>query len=140
MRNDDADDIHGDLIIRNIAPSDASVWEAMRRNLWPDGAEEHATEIAMFFAGSLKEPLAVLVAQYPAGAIVGFVELSIRGDLPGQEGKRVGYVEGLYIRPEVRHRGIARRLLQASHNWARQQKCAAFASDRADRIIIDRSY
>lgn len=133
-------DIHGTLVIRHIAPSDASVWEAMRRNLWPDGAEDHPSEIAMFFAGSLEEPLAVLVAESPAGVIAGFAELSIRTDVPALKGKRVGYVEGVYIRPEVRHRGIARRLLRASRNWARQQGCTAFASDRADRIIIDRSY
>jgi aminoglycoside 6'-N-acetyltransferase I len=132
--------VHADLIIRNIMPSDASEWEAMRRDLWPDGAEDHATEIAMFFAGSLEEPLAVLVAERPAGVIVGFAELSIRTDLPALEGKRVGYVEGVYVRPEVRHRGIARVLLRASRNWARQQGCTTFASDRADRIIIDRSY
>jgi aminoglycoside 6'-N-acetyltransferase I len=112
----------------------------MRRDLWPDGAGDHATEIAMFFAGSLKEPLAVLVVANPTGTIVGVAELSIRADLPGMEGKRVGYLEGLYIRPEVRHRGIVRRLLHASRNWARQQGCTAFASDRAGRIIIDRSY
>lgn len=130
----------GDVIIRPIAPSDASVWEALRRDLWPDGAEDHAAEIALYFAGSLQEPVAVLVAESPPGAIVGFAELSIRDDLPGLEGKRVGYMEGLYLRPEVRHRGIALKLLQASRTWARQHKCTAFASDRADRIIIDKRY
>ena len=94
----------------------------------------------MFFAGSLEEPVAVLVAECPPGTIVGFAELSIRDDLPGLQGKRVGYVEGLYLRPEARHRGVAEKLLQASRTWARQQKCTAFASDRADRIIIDKGY
>ena len=130
----------GDVIIRPIARSDASVWEALRRDLWPECAGDHPTEIAMFFAGRLTEPVAVLVAECPPGMIAGFAELSIRDDLPGQEGQRVGYVEGLYLRPEVRHRGIALRLLQASRTWARQHKCTAFASDRADRIIIDRRY
>ena len=49
-------------------------------------------------------------------------------------------VEGLYEVPEARGRGITRRLLRASVDWARQQKCTAFASDRADRVIMDRRY
>jgi hypothetical protein len=38
-----------DVIIRAAKPADAAVWESMRRELWPDGAEDHAPEIAMFF-------------------------------------------------------------------------------------------
>jgi len=74
------------------------------------------------------------------GAIVGFAELAVRADVAGLEGKRVGYVEGLYVILEARQQGLARRLLQASRNWARQQKCAAFASDRAGRVVVDRSF
>jgi len=94
----------------------------------------------MFFAGTLEEPIAVQVAESSAGAIVGFVELSIRTDVAALEGTRVGYVEGLYLTPEVRGLGIARKLLQVSRSWARQQKCTAFASDRAGRVVIDRSF
>jgi hypothetical protein len=58
----------------------------------------------------------------------------------GLEGKRVGCIEGLYIMPEVRPQGLARMLLQASRGWARQQRCAAFASDRSGRIVIDKRF
>jgi GNAT superfamily N-acetyltransferase len=92
----------------------------MWRELWPDGAEHHAREIAMFFAGSLAEPIAVLVAESVPGPIVGFVELSIRTDVVGLEG-----VEGLYVVTEMRGHGIARKLLQASRSWAHQQECVA---------------
>jgi aminoglycoside 6'-N-acetyltransferase I len=112
----------------------------MRRALWPDGAGDHAVEIAQFLAGSLEEPLAVLVAEHPVGVVVGVVELSIRIDVPGLEAARVGYVEGLYVRPEVRHLGVARELLRASTDWARRERCAAFAGDRAGRIIVDRKF
>jgi aminoglycoside 6'-N-acetyltransferase I len=112
----------------------------MRTDLWPDGAADHATEIAMFFAGTLVEPDAVLIAENVVGKIVGFAELAIRNDLASLEGKNVGYVEGLYVPPEFRGHGIARKLLQASRSWAREQKCAGFASDRAGRIIIDPNF
>ncbi len=125
---------------RHALPNDASSWEEMRRELWPDGVADHGPEIASFFAGTLKELAAVLVAENPFGEIVGFVELSIRLDLAAFEGKPVRYVEGLYVLPEVRRRGLVRKLLQAARTWAHQQKCSAFPSDRADWIIIDRSF
>ena len=68
------------------------------------------------------------------------MELSIRYDLLGLEGIRTGYVEGLYVVPEVRHTGLARRFLGAARNWAQDHGCRAFASDRADRVIVDRRF
>jgi aminoglycoside 6'-N-acetyltransferase I len=112
----------------------------MRCDLWPDGREDHGSEIAAFFAGTIGEPETVLVAENTDGQLVAVAELSIRTDLPSRPGQRVGYVEGLYIVPEVRGRGIAQSLLLASREWARQQGCTGFASDRAGRIVIDRSY
>ena len=64
--------------IRPATPSDAAAWLKMRCDLWPDGAEEHAAEIADFFAGALIEPLAVFVALSSDGHYVGLLELSIR--------------------------------------------------------------
>jgi len=125
------------IIIRHAVPADAPSWEVLRCELWPDGTADHGPEIASFFAGTLPEPAAVLVALIPSGEMIGFAELSIRTDLPSLEEVRAGYVEGLYLRPEFRGRGIARQLLLASRQWARDQKCAAFASDRAGRIIVD---
>jgi hypothetical protein len=70
--------------------ADAAVWQSMRTALWPDGAEDHAPEIAQFFAGHFfKDLTAVLVAETQSKAIVGFAELSARDDLPGPEGKRM---------------------------------------------------
>jgi aminoglycoside 6'-N-acetyltransferase I len=128
------------VTIRPAVPKDAKAWEGMRCDMWPDGCEDHDPEIAAFFSGTLVEPEAVLVAENTDGQLVGVAELSIRTDLPSRLGQRVGYVEGLSIVPEARGRGIARSLLLASREWVRQQGCTGFASDRAGRIVIDRSY
>lgn len=128
------------ILIRPAIPEDAPYWEALRCELWPDGASDHALEIASFFAGTLPEPAGALVALLPAGEMIGFAELSIRTHLPEREGVRAGYGEALYLRPAFRGRGIARQLLQASRRCAGEQKCAAFASDRASRIILDPSF
>jgi aminoglycoside 6'-N-acetyltransferase I len=140
QRNEVGISDRSDIVIRSAVPSDAHAWQALRCELWPDGAHDHANEIAMFFAGTLSEPVAVLIAEKDGGIMVAFAELSIRTHLSGFEGEAVGYLEGLYVVPEFRHQGIARKLLQASRSWARLQSCTAFASDRAERIVIDRSF
>jgi aminoglycoside 6'-N-acetyltransferase I len=128
------------MIIREVRASDADVWKAMRCALWPDGAEEHRAEIVAFLAGDAHEPRAVFVAEDESGLLVGVAELSIRNDVAGIAGKRTGYAEGLYVVPERRGRGIARKLLHAAKLWARENQCEAFASDRTDRVIIDRRF
>lgn len=133
-------DLPAHITIRDVTPADAPVWEAMRQDMCPNGAEDHAPEIAMFFAGTLEEPSAVMVAETISGEVVGVVELALRTDVAGLEGKRTGYVEGLYVKPDVRHQGVARNLMRASRSWAQRQNCEAFASDRADRVVIDRSF
>jgi aminoglycoside 6'-N-acetyltransferase I len=127
------------LQIRPVLPSDAAKWQSLRCKLWPDGAEDHGLEIASFFAGRLSEPLAVFFATDEANDVVGFVELSIRNDVPGLERKRTGFVEGLYVEPQMRFCGVARALLLASRDWARSVNCVAFASDRSGRFIVDNS-
>src|SRR4029077_14923357 len=52
------------LIVRPVAPRDATAWLRLRCALWPEGSEsEHASEITEFLDGRVREPLAVLVAQ-----------------------------------------------------------------------------
>ncbi len=128
------------VVIRPVTPADAPAWEALRRDLWPEDPESHAVEIAAFFANTIEEPVAVLVAEDVAGTMLGFAELSIRFDLPSLEQKQVGYIEGLYVIPSARGRGITGELLRAVRRWAHAQKCEALASDRAERVVIDRRF
>jgi aminoglycoside 6'-N-acetyltransferase I len=128
------------MLIRNVHRADVAAWERLRSELWPDGAESHKAEIEEFFAGTIAEPQAVLFAEDDAGTVMAFAELSLRRDIPGLEGQLTGYVEGLYVVPEFRLRGIARALLVASRVWAREQRCVAFASDRAERVVIDTTF
>jgi aminoglycoside 6'-N-acetyltransferase I len=102
----------------------------MRRELWPEGsADEHEQEIERFFAGGAREPLAVLIAEDSGGQPVGFAELSIRPHAEGCSNDRVGYLEGWFVRPAVRRRGVGRDLVAAAEGWARGQGCIELASD-----------
>lgn len=129
-----------DIAISQVEPSEAIEWERLRCALWPDGAHEHAGEIAAFFNGTAAEPQAVLVARDRDGAMVGIAELSVRYDVSGLARWRTGYVEGLYIVPQARGQGLTRKFLTACRKWALDQGCTACASDRAERVIIDRKF
>jgi aminoglycoside 6'-N-acetyltransferase I len=128
-----------EIVIRAVHPSDTAAWVKLRTALWRM-EQKIIREIAQFFAGMLGVLNAAFIVENPAGKPIAILELSIREDVPGLEGKRAGYVEGLYVIPELRHHGIARGLLHTRLNWARENQCVAFASDRAERIVIHRRF
>ena len=102
----------------------------MRCALWPDDSDAwHRQEVSRFFAGELREPLATLIAVDGSGGPVGFAELSIRPYAEDCVTDRVAYLEGWYVVPESRRRGVGRALVDAAEDWARAQGCAEFASD-----------
>src|SRR6516225_8208265 len=76
------------VAIRSITRGDAPRWEALRCALWPGYDAEYREEIAAFFAGTLPEAEAVLLAEEEGGRIVAMAELSVRSDLP-ELGRRV---------------------------------------------------
>jgi aminoglycoside 6'-N-acetyltransferase I len=109
--------------------SDAAAWLEMRRALWPEyGGSWHAGEIEDYFAGRLKMPLEVLIAESD-GRALGFAELFIRPYAEGCLTDRVAFLEGWYVVPDARGRGVGRALIRAAEDWARAQGCTEFASD-----------
>ncbi len=116
--------------VRSAKPDDASDWLRMREALWPeDRAGTHAGEIEQFFAGALNMPLEVLLAADEANHVVGFAELSIRNYAEDCVTDRVAYLEGWYVAPEWRRRGVGKALVEAAEAWARAQGCTEFGSD-----------
>jgi aminoglycoside 6'-N-acetyltransferase I len=116
--------------IRPVRSSDRADWLQLRRALWPDAtADEHARDVDGFFAGDRREPAEVLLAFDERQRAVGFVELSIHNIVDGCETDRVGYLEGWYVVPDARRRGIGAALVAASERWAKSQGCREFASD-----------
>jgi aminoglycoside 6'-N-acetyltransferase I len=118
------------VTIRHVTRSDAAPWLSMRCALWPEGSEtEHREEIERFLAGETSMPLAVLIARDESGQAVGFAELSIRPYAEDCVTDRVAFLEGWYVGPQFRRRGIARALVEVAEQWAIEQGCTEFASD-----------
>jgi orotate phosphoribosyltransferase len=115
--------------VRPATTEDAAAWLTMRHALWPDEAGSHAEEVTKFLAGKLTHPREVLVAFDEAGAALGFVELSIRSYVDGCDTDWVGYLEGWYVVPDHRRRGVGRALVAAAEEWARRQGSTEFGSD-----------
>jgi aminoglycoside 6'-N-acetyltransferase I len=121
------------VTIRKAGSSDRLQVAAMRAALWPDGPfEEHLCEFDELMktgmSGTL--PAATFVAEDARGALVGFLDAGLRSHADGCDVSRpVGYVEGWWVRKDLRHCGIGRALVRAAEGWARDQGCREIASD-----------
>ena len=75
---------------------------------------------------------AAFVAYAENGEALGFAEAAIRTDyVNGAQSSPVGFLEGLYVVPHARRRGVARALVAEVVGWARDCACSELASDTA---------
>jgi aminoglycoside 6'-N-acetyltransferase I len=115
--------------IERCVSVDQPGWLDMRLALWPDAtADEHRGYLAI----SLAQPdrFLHLVMYDEKRRPVAFIDGSIRCDyVNGTESSPVGFIEGVYVVPAWRRRGIARQLFDAIADWARARGCSELASD-----------
>lgn len=105
----------------------AGVIAALAVQMWDEHTQE---ELERDFAALLqREDAAVFLAE-EEGKAVGFAQCQLRRDyVEGTETSPVGYLEGIFVEPAYRGKGIARALLACCEQWAREQGCTEFASD-----------
>jgi aminoglycoside 6'-N-acetyltransferase I len=116
--------------VRFVATADRDRWVDLRCALWPDQAPaELAAEADAFLRGTAFMLEAVIVAVDPDGLVVGFAELSLRPYAEGCTSTPVGFLEGWFVSPDRRGRGVGRALVAAAEAWARGRGCREFASD-----------
>ncbi len=107
------------MIIRLVEPQDHAQWHALRSALWPDcTAERHASEMHEY--ASRGGRFATFVACLRENELCGFLEASLREFAEGCDSSPVGYIEGIYVRPDARLYGIGRALTAAAEQWARE--------------------
>jgi len=109
-------------------PTEMAGWARMRADLWPDTMlEEHQAEMTELLSHPQE---AAFVAAGDDGQLKGFAEASIRRDyVEGCATQHVGYLEGWYVIPEARRKGVGRALVLAVEAWAREQGCVEMGSD-----------
>jgi len=115
------------VAIRRAAPADLPQLARMRRRLLPDeDGKALDRELPAMLAAD--ESCAVFVAE-AENALSGFVEVGVRSHAEGGPDGPAAYIEGIWVEPERRRRGIAGALLAAVEAWARDRGLAWLGSD-----------
>jgi len=114
-------------VIRKASESDLSVLAGLALKLWPDNGrpelEAELTELQRL-------PGTALFLAEENGRAMGFAQCQLRRDyVEGTDTSPVGYLEGIYVEESSRGRGLAKALLSACADWAREQGCREFASE-----------
>ena len=135
--------------VRPVTVTDKGAWLRLRSELWPNHSiEDLTTEVDSFLKGrelwkfgSIVIPFLVVVAE-PAGEdVVGFLEASLHPFADKRRTATVGYLEGDYVAPEWRRRGIGGALGRAAEAWARSRGCREMASDaHAENRLAEQSH
>ena len=116
------------VTVRFPSGSDHAEWLRMRTLLWPDCPEEdHRREMCGYAGGGGRA--AAFVAEDGSGTLCGFAEAALREIAEGCDSRPAGYLEGIYVLPEFRARGIGRALAAAAERWAASRGCTEMASD-----------
>ncbi|MBE9044959.1 GNAT family N-acetyltransferase [Pleurocapsales cyanobacterium LEGE 10410] len=113
-------------MIREATQNDFDEWLRMREQLYPEcNSQLLLAEIEKIFSkrtilGELDYH--ILVYENEDNKLSGFIETSIRKELPGYQNSPVGYIESLYVDPTHRRKGIAKQLVAFSEEWIKSQK------------------
>lgn len=128
-------------VIERCSSLDQPGWLDLRLALWPDAtADEHRGYMAISLAQP--ERYLQLMVYDDRRQPLGFIEGSIRSDyVNGTESSPVGFIEGVYVVPARRRKGVARQLYAAIADWARARGCRELASDAlVDNEVSQRAH
>jgi len=99
-------------------------WAELCVELWPDLTVDSA--LRMSYEGLFKHEFLYFENDEP----IAFISLSVRNDyVEGTDSSPVGYIEGLYVKPEFRRKGIAEKLVEHAKEWSGKCGCIELASD-----------
>jgi len=117
------------MLIRVATLADLEPVAALRLALWPDEPLEVRRAEAEANLARTDDGLATFVAG-DRGEVVAFAEASLRRDyVNGCGTSPVAFLEGIYVHPQNRRRGVARALCAAVETWARERGCSELGSD-----------
>lgn len=112
--------------IRKATRADSMALAVLASCMW----EHDPAELEPEFAALTTSDEAACFLALDGDTAVGFAQCQLRHDyVEGCETSPVGFLEGIYVDDGYRHAGIARALLNACEDWARNVGCTEFASD-----------
>lgn len=114
-------------MIRRAKVEDARVVAELAIKMW----EAHTVgELEKDFENIIENKESAVFVYLVENQSVGFAQCQLRHDyVEGTESSPVGYLEGIFVDEEFRHKGYAKQLLKECEKWAKEQGCTEFASD-----------
>ncbi len=111
-------------------------WARLCCELWPDASPEEMLD------GFLSGQNDYEYLYKSEDCYVAFIGLSVRKEyVEGKEGTApVGYIEGIYVKPEYRGKGIARELAEFAKVWCVKNGLTMLASDCLIENSASRSF
>ncbi len=122
--------------IREMKPAEWREWAAMRQILFRGFTDEDATKEAELFLSGEDPNLKVVFLVFVDGQSVGFADVAHRSYADCCYDGPVAYLEGWFVKSGFRKSGIAKALIDAVANWAREKGYPHLASD-ADLKNLD---
>lgn len=110
-----------------ISEKDFPTWQEMRKALYPVKSDEYQrVEMAQRIASEDWHCQFLMNESYEP---IGLVELSFRNIVDSCLCSPVPYVEALYIKPEYRRKGLARKIMAKLVRWCREEGYSELATD-----------
>lgn len=107
-----------------VSKENRPAWAELCASLWPHRSIEY------FLRSENVNHFKDAFLYYIHDEAVAFMNLSLRNDyVEGTNSSPVGYLEGIYVKPEHRNQGIAREMVEYAKKWAIEKGCSEFASD-----------
>lgn len=113
-----------------ISKKDFDEWLAMGLALWPHyiKRKKKLEQVFRKIIKSTKET--AFLCKDGKDQLKGFMNISLRNDyVQGGTTSPICYIEGIYVRPEYRKHGVAKKLIKIAEQWALKKGCTELASD-----------
>jgi aminoglycoside 6'-N-acetyltransferase I len=113
--------------IRQMGANDRTIWAEMRIALWPgETLREHA-EMTNELLGD--GDVWGLIAEAADGVAIGFAEIAVRKYANGCDTRPVAFLEGVWVKPHFRRRGIGTRLIAHTEEFLAKRGFRELGSD-----------
>jgi aminoglycoside 6'-N-acetyltransferase I len=115
------------VTVREMGATDRAAWAEMRAQLWPDQSlDAHRQELEEFLRSGY---FWGFLAELSNGDAAGFAEIAVRDYANGCITRPVAFLEGIWVNPLFRRRGIGARLLQTAETFLVARGFAELGSD-----------
>ncbi|MBD7964042.1 aminoglycoside 6'-N-acetyltransferase [Fictibacillus norfolkensis] len=95
--------------------------------LWPDN---EFSDLRKEFEQLLNSDKDKVIVYLMHAQLIAFIHISVRSDyVEGSQDSPTGFIEGIYVKPEYRKKGISKKLIEKGESWLKTKGCSQIGSD-----------